>query len=144
VASSTVQHSFPTEQTCNNNGKILLAKFIPKGTGEMIISCDYMRTSTAGNVTVTIAVEDSTVALGTLTGLDWRTPIGTSLSSPTGMNMGTGLGTVSSSTYTTNTKVLTITNPTPIYIYGSMSSGTTNAAFFKNVTISYDVITGGA
>lgn len=134
VASDTVQHEFLTERSAEQGGSgyILVAKFVPRYTGEILFECEGKTSSTyftlriAPHISNNIGTEDM--------GPDYRTPVGTVMEySPTkNERLIDKPGSLQYRKY--STKVL-VFSKTPYYIY--MTNGSNNSV--RNIRIKYDV-----
>lgn len=165
VASNSVQQSFDAETTIVASGTTtgrhkLIAKFIPRGTGEAKISIDLQGFSSGTNfvnaraylavpniMSRRISAADATNRSGgspivpTDHNLDYRTPIGTMI---TGLDGGTliqiGMGDTTS--YKTFDYVVNILEPVPIYVTlqfnDPYNDGWTIRA--RNVRFCYDIM----
>ncbi|GGI44377.1 hypothetical protein GCM10008018_06800 [Paenibacillus marchantiophytorum] len=153
----TVQHSFATEYInipSNYNNGLLVAKFIPKGIGDAVISADMKAFAPTYTNVIYLSVfqENSYDNNGnpmpqfrftTTPGPNWRLPIGTMLggtnTGPTTPLLATGS---SGSNYINVSGVLRIHSRDPIYLvsYWSGEGGGGLTLGLKNIQVKYDII----
>jgi hypothetical protein len=114
---------------------MLIAKFMPKYLGEIIIDVELLAGGGASNASCT--ARTAGVATAILTGtIDWRTPVGTSGVSFTGYDS-VSVGSTTNAAFTKVSATIAITSLAPIYI-----TATSQAAGFhvRNLNISYDIV----
>lgn len=160
IASSTVQHTLVTTDTSYIPGSsyagILVAKFMPLGVGEVVISFDLMGhipSTTGGSYTVlgvfSPPIQGTSSAnenLVTATGPNWQTPIGTNLgvlSANSGPVPFLTLGYNSNSldVWQSFSVTLQIRQKVPIYLIASTSLANANAeVHVRNLSVKYDTI----
>lgn len=143
VASNTLQESFNAELTGTGtrSGRIV-AKHIPKGTGEIRLTCEINKSSGGSQQYIHVYAEPH--AVGTVDRpfrYDWRSPLGTYVSE-SWYNPGTSrsLGQVGGSSYQSVDAVFNVTAGVPIYIVVMPDQSSIASYNSRNVRLYYDII----
>ncbi|MBD8499975.1 hypothetical protein [Paenibacillus arenosi] len=147
VASHTVRHTFPEWTSTQEYQYMLVGKFVPVTTGEIVIRAEVQATySYGGRLYVdqsSISLDYNTPSAGGMShtnnggsthhaAIDWRIPLGTVMGYPrVSYRMGEIINTNNTTGYVWVEKVYHILNPTPIYFF-------IERARIRNLTISYD------
>lgn len=149
VGSNTLKHSFPTERKIQGTGttgaQMLVAKFIPPGTGEFHLEFDVRRAS--GELDVTLGnSRDTGHSVIENYWPDNRIPVGSMPPSPA-LGMVGGVNIISTanqySTYTTISRVITVRTRQPIYLAlrgRAIDQFSPYEMYIRNVKIYYDEI----
>jgi hypothetical protein len=136
IASNTVRYSDPTDRVlATSPTTMLIAKFMPKYLGEIVIDVELQASGGASNASCTARTIGVTTAILTAT-TDWRTPIGTSGVSFTGYDS-VSVGSTTNTTFTKVSVTIAITSLAPIYITATGQSPGYRA---RNLNISYDIV----
>lgn len=147
VGSNTLKHSFLTERkiegTSTSGGQMLVAKFIPPGTGEFRLEFDVRRAFGELNVLLGNSRDTGHSVIEDYWP-DNRVPIG---SIPPSLSMVGGMSIVSTAnlygTYTTISRVITVRTRQPIYLVlsgRSIDQFSSYEVYIRNVKIYYDEI----
>ncbi|RED86333.1 pyocin knob domain-containing protein [Cohnella phaseoli] len=152
VASNTVQFEDATERTTTNSTGILVCKYAPKASGEIVVSAEVRTLDGVSNQTTFLHAMSayrrqgaSSVSgeIGNLSSLgaaspDWRTPLGTNMSSRTILDE--TIGSWTTSTYAAISRSIVVFEGVPVYLALSRSNTGGGQAFMRNLKISYDIV----
>lgn len=147
VASNTVRESNLTQYSVSDpSSRVLIMKYLPKGTGEVVIKFDIKGTNwaTVKALSGIVNTEGSFLSNKSDNDIDWRTPIGTVIPSSTSNHIITiadNIQGINPTSFITVEKVINVVAMAPIYIlmHGADPSGT--VATIKNFKLLYDEIT---
>ncbi|MBP1990196.1 pyocin knob domain-containing protein [Paenibacillus eucommiae] len=152
VASNNVRVSQPAEVSfpVQTGGYYLVAKIVPEGTGEVILSYEC-KVNPGGSFQMAIANTYSDYNFGgnfirwfprfegapSRWNLDWRLPVGSNIST----NIPSVLigGSNGSTSYLANTQFISVNSKEPIYIIG-WSASVAGTFYIRNLTLKYDLM----
>jgi hypothetical protein len=117
---------------------MLVGKFLPRYLGDVTIDCELQ--AAGGANSASFAIKTATIGTAaTNIGIDFRTPVGTNVS--TAGTDSIAAGSATNASFTKVSITFTITQLVPIYITATSSVGPNFR--IRNLNISYDVVEGG-
>ncbi|QTH46052.1 tail fiber protein [Cohnella sp. LGH] len=140
VASNTLRESFATERFVNGSQYLVVGKFLPKSPGEIVISGEIRGGGPGQSALLYVYTgrrqlsSNDMYQMSDITGLDWRTPVGTVINPPSGY-FAISIANTTATTYGTFTKSIVVFEGVPVYF---LFSGT--QSYMKNLEIKYDLL----
>lgn len=148
VASDIAQMSFPDEITgtvgSSQSNPLLVAKLIPKVTGEMILKFEGKNAAVASTATLHVYSASTPSDFATTSNnmiVDYRTPLGTTLATYLPAHgVPTGAVIPAQANYTTFSTVIFVHRLMPVYlVLLNTTGGAGGVVGFKNLNICYDL-----